>query len=125
MKKGEILGLVGESGSGKSTLGRSILNLVQPESGSVKYKGQELVGLSARQMLPFRKQMQMIFQDPYSSLNPRMTIFDTLAEPLRLQGLKSRAEIIETVFEIMDDVGLKHSHVRKYPHEFSGGQRQR
>lgn len=125
LKKGEILGLVGESGSGKSTLGRSILNLVQPESGSVKYKGQELVGLSARQMLPFRKHMQMIFQDPYSSLNPRMTIFDTLAEPLRLQGLKSRAEIIERVFEIMDDVGLKHSQVRKYPHEFSGGQRQR
>jgi len=125
LKKGEVLGLVGESGSGKSTLGRSILNLIQPDSGSVKYKGQELVGLSARQMLPFRKHIQMIFQDPYSSLNPRMTIFDTLAEPLKLQGVKSRSEIIERVFEIMDDVGLKHSYVRKYPHEFSGGQRQR
>jgi len=125
LKKGEILGLVGESGSGKSTLGRSILNLVQSESGSVKYRGQEISGLSAKQMRPYRKHMQMIFQDPYSSLNPRMTIFDTLAEPLKLQGLKSRTEIIDAVFEIMDDVGLKRSYVRKYPHEFSGGQRQR
>jgi ABC-type microcin C transport system duplicated ATPase subunit YejF len=125
MKKGEILGLVGESGSGKSTLGRSILNLVQPASGSVLYRGQQLVGMSPKQMRPLRKHMQMIFQDPYSSLNPRMTIFDTLAEPLKLQGVKSRSEIIDTVFEIMDDVGLKRSYVRKYPHEFSGGQRQR
>lgn len=123
--KGEILGLVGESGSGKSTLGRSLLNLVSPDSGSVLFSGEEIVGKSQHQMKPLRKRMQMIFQDPYASLNPRMTIFDTLAEPLKLHGLAKGDGLNKAVLELMDDVGLARSYVRKYPHEFSGGQRQR
>lgn len=125
LPKGEILGLVGESGSGKSTLGRSILNLVKPKSGSVTFSDQQLVGLSPRQMLPFRRRMQMIFQDPYASLNPRMTIYDALAEPLLLHGIVPRSELDSTILDLMDSVGLARRYVRKYPHEFSGGQRQR
>ncbi|MGI9292930.1 MAG: ABC transporter ATP-binding protein [Pseudomonadales bacterium] len=125
LMRGEILGLVGESGSGKSTLGRSVLKLVKPESGSITFAGQELMGKTAREMLPFRRQMQMIFQDPYASLNPRMTVYDTLAEPLLYHRLASRGNVEQQVFDLMDDVGMARRFVRKYPHEFSGGQRQR
>ena len=124
LKRGEILGLVGESGSGKSTIGRSLLQLV-PASGSVIYDDESLLDKSSKQFLPFRRRMQMIFQDPYASLNPRMTIFDTLAEPMKLHGTVKGKEITEAVLSLMDDVGLDRSFVRKYPHEFSGGQRQR
>lgn len=125
INKGEILGLVGESGSGKSTLSRSILKLVEPKSGSVIFDQSELVGLSTKQMLPFRRRMQMIFQDPYASLNPRMTIYDALAEPMLLHSTVARGELDKAVLELMDSVGLARQFVRKYPHEFSGGQRQR
>jgi ABC-type microcin C transport system duplicated ATPase subunit YejF len=125
LHRGEILGLVGESGSGKSTLGRSLLRLVKPHAGSVRFDGTELAGLSATQMKPLRRRMQMIFQDPYASLNPRMSIFDTLAEPLRVHGLADRTTVGTQVLQLMDEVGLARAYVRKYPHEFSGGQRQR
>ncbi|MEH6616868.1 MAG: ABC transporter ATP-binding protein [Porticoccus sp.] len=125
IQQGEILGLVGESGSGKSTLGRSILQLVPVTSGHVVFDDTELTGLSPAQMKPMRRRMQMIFQDPYASLNPRMTVFDTLAEPLLYHGLATRKTVTEQVLALMDDVGLAHSAIRKYPHEFSGGQRQR
>jgi oligopeptide transport system ATP-binding protein len=123
--RGEILGVVGESGSGKSTLGRSILQLVRPTSGSVRLRDQELTTLSARALRPLRRQMQMIFQDPYASLNPRMSVFDALAEPLLYHGLATRKTVTAQVLALMDDVGLAHNSIRKYPHEFSGGQRQR
>ncbi|MEZ5528657.1 MAG: ABC transporter ATP-binding protein [Porticoccaceae bacterium] len=125
IQRGEILGLVGESGSGKSTLGRSILGLVPTSGGSVVFDGIDLTGLSAKQMTPLRRRMQMIFQDPYASLNPRMTVFDTLAEPLLYHGLATRKTVTPQVLELMDDVGLARAAIRKYPHEFSGGQRQR
>ncbi len=125
LQRGEVLGLVGESGSGKSTLGRSLLNLVKPGSGSVYFDGEELVGKTAAQMKPWRRRMQMIFQDPYASLNPRMTIHDALAEPLLLHGIADRHSVDQQVLQLMDDVGLARAYVRKYPHEFSGGQRQR
>jgi oligopeptide transport system ATP-binding protein len=121
----EILGLVGESGSGKSTLGRSILRLLTPTSGSIRFDGQELAGLSAAELKPLRRRMQMIFQDPYSSLNPRMTVYDTLAEPLLLHRITDRKGLDAEVFRLMDSVGLARSSVLRYPHEFSGGQRQR
>ncbi len=121
----EILGLVGESGSGKSTIGRSILQLVRPSSGSVLFAGEELVGRSAKQLKPIRRRMQMIFQDPYASLNPRMTVYDTLAEPLLYHKVATRRDVDAHVLALMDDVGLARTAVKKYPHEFSGGQRQR
>jgi len=123
--QGEILGLVGESGSGKSSLGRSILQLVRVSAGSVKFAGQELTGLSAAEIKPLRRHMQMIFQDPYGSLNPRMSVFETLAEPLLYHGLATRQTVTAQVHTLLDEVGLARAYVRKYPHEFSGGQRQR
>jgi len=125
IQRGEILGLVGESGSGKSTLGRSILQLAPTTAGQVTFDGTSLTGLSAKQLVPWRRKMQMIFQDPYASLNPRMTVYQTLAEPLLYHGLANRKTIDQQVRQLMDDVGLVHSQLRKYPHEFSGGQRQR
>ncbi len=125
VQRGEILGLVGESGSGKSTLGRSILQLIAVRSGSVTFAGHQLCGLSTRAMRPLRRRMQMIFQDPYASLNPRMTVFDTLAEPLLFHRLAVRNSVEKMVHALMDEVGLARAYVRKYPHEFSGGQRQR
>ena len=122
---GEILGLVGESGSGKSTLGRSILQLAPTTEGSVKFSGQTLTGLTAKQLVPWRRRMQMIFQDPYASLNPRMTVFETLSEPLLYHGIATKKTIASQVKQLMDDVGLSQAQLRKYPHEFSGGQRQR
>ena len=123
--RGEILGLVGESGSGKSTLGRSILQLAPTTEGSVKFSGEVLTGLTPNQLVPWRRKMQMIFQDPYASLNPRMTVFETLSEPLLYHGLANKNDIAAQVRQLMDDVGLAQSQLRKYPHEFSGGQRQR
>lgn len=125
IKRGEILGLVGESGSGKSTLGRSILQLVATQEGTVTFDGTDLTSLSPKQMVPWRRRMQMIFQDPYASLNPRMTVFETLAEPLLYHGIANKTNITEQVQALMDDVGLARAQMRKYPHEFSGGQRQR
>ncbi len=123
--RGEVLGLVGESGSGKSTIGRSILRLVPVTSGSVDFDGAELTNLEGSELKSMRRRMQMIFQDPFASLNPRMTVFDTLAEPLLLHGIESRKSVNAGVLKLMDDVGLARAFVRKYPHEFSGGQRQR
>jgi len=122
---GETLGLVGESGSGKSTAGRGTLQLEPADAGSVRFAGQEITGLSSRQLKPVRRQMQMIFQDPYASLNPRMSVFDALAEPLLYHGLATRKTVTAQVLALMDDVGLAHNSIRKFPHEFSGGQRQR
>ena len=125
LQKNEILGLVGESGSGKSTIGRSILKLVKAQSGEVNFAGQDLLKLNHKQMKPMRRQLQMIFQDPYASLNPRMTVYDALTEPLLYHGLAKANNVESQVLALMDDVGLARSAVKKYPHEFSGGQRQR
>ncbi len=123
--RGEILGLVGESGSGKSTLGRSILRLAPITAGRIAFDGTDITALEGQGLKQFRRRMQMIFQDPYASLNPRMTVYDTLAEPLLLHNVVSRRELDGAIKQLMDDVGLAQSYVRKYPHEFSGGQRQR
>jgi ABC-type microcin C transport system duplicated ATPase subunit YejF len=125
IRRGEILGLVGESGSGKSTLGRSIIRLVGAQSGQVIFNGKNLLDLSPGNLKEMRRDIQMIFQDPYASLNPRMTVFDILAEPLLVHGLASKSSVLDRVNELMDDVGLDWRFIRKYPHEFSGGQRQR
>ena len=125
IRRGEILGLVGESGSGKSTIGRSILRLVPITDGTVEFDGVDVTALQGNALKDMRRRMQMIFQDPFASLNPRMTVFDTLAEPLLLHGIEDRKTVSQAVLKLMDDVGLVRSAVRKYPHEFSGGQRQR
>lgn len=123
--EGEILGLVGESGSGKSTLGRSIIRLIDTQGGEIVFNGSTLSGLADEELKKYRRDFQMIFQDPYASLNPRMTVFDTLAEPLRVHGLADASTVVDQVNQLMDDVGLDRRFIRKYPHEFSGGQRQR
>ncbi len=125
LAEGEILGLVGESGCGKSTLARTILQLIPATSGSVRFRGRELVGLSRNALRPLRREMQMVFQDPYASLNPRMTVFDAIAEPMAVHGMCSRRELPQRVAALMERVGLASRFMRKYPHEFSGGQRQR
>ena len=125
IESGETLGLVGESGSGKSTLCRAILQLVEPSAGSVRLEGREITGLSRRQLQQLRSQMQMVFQDPYGSLNPRKRIGQIVAEPLRLQGAASGAELRRRAAELLERVGLEAAHYNRYPHEFSGGQRQR
>ena len=125
IKRGEIFGVVGESGSGKSTLGRSILQLTTVNSGEVYFNGTNLMLLSSSKKIDIRKRMQMVFQDPYSSLNPRMTVFDILAEPLLYHSISTGKKILDDVYSLMDDVGLPKSALKKYPHEFSGGQRQR
>jgi ABC-type glutathione transport system ATPase component len=125
VERGETLGLVGESGSGKSTLARTILQLLHPTSGSVRFDGREIAGLSRREMRPLRPEMQMIFQDPYASLNPRKRVGQIVGEPLRLQGRASGAELRDEVRRLLDRVGLSPEHYDRYPHEFSGGQRQR
>ncbi|HYP55777.1 MAG TPA: ATP-binding cassette domain-containing protein [Solirubrobacterales bacterium] len=122
---GETLGLVGESGSGKSTLCRAILQLERPDAGSVRFEGRELVGLRQRQLRPLRRQMQMVFQDPDASLNPRKRIGEIVGAPLKVHGLASGAELRREVEELLDRVGLAPEHRDRYPHEFSGGQRQR
>ena len=125
IRRGEVLGLVGESGSGKSSLGRSLLRLVPISGGQVTFDGVDITGLKGAALKNLRRRMQMIFQDPFASLNPRMSVFDTLAEPLLLHGIENRQSVASAVLKLMDDVGLARSAVRKYPHEFSGGQRQR
>ncbi len=125
LHEGETLGLVGESGCGKSTLCRAILQLVAPTSGSVRFDGQELVGRSRRDLRPLRREMQMIFQDPFASLNPRKRVGQIVGDPLELHGLASGAELKRRVQDLLDRVGLQAEHYNRYPHEFSGGQRQR
>ena len=122
---GETLGLVGESGCGKSTLSRTILQLTTPTSGSVRFLGEELVGRSRRSLRPIRRQMQMIFQDPYASLNPRKRIGQIIGEPIELHGLADGRDVSRRVQDLLDRVGLSPEHANRYPHEFSGGQRQR
>ena len=123
--EGETLGIVGESGCGKSTLGRSILRLLEPTDGSVRFKGQDILKLSKSQMRTMRKEMQIVFQDPYASLNPRYTIFQTLSEPLEVHGLADASTRKQQVHSILQRVGLDPSYSSRFPHEFSGGQRQR
>ena len=125
LRAGETLGLVGESGCGKSTLSRTILQLTAPTSGSVRFDGQELVGRSARELRPLRREMQMIFQDPFASLNPRKRVGQIIGEPIQLHGLAEGAELKRMVQDLLDRVGLQAEHYNRYPHEFSGGQRQR
>jgi glutathione transport system ATP-binding protein len=125
MQPGETLALVGESGCGKSTTGRSIIKLEQPTRGSVKFKGNELTKLGPQQMRPYRRNMQMIFQDPFASLNPRITAGDAIAEPMHVHGIASGEEARLKVVELLERVGLEAEHADRYPHEFSGGQRQR
>jgi oligopeptide transport system ATP-binding protein len=125
VKEGETLGLVGESGCGKSTLCRTILQLIPPTSGSVRFEGQELVGRSVRSMRPLRREMQMIFQDPYASLNPRHRVGQIIGSPMRLHGLASGDALKTQVNELLERVGLGPEHYNRYPYEFSGGQRQR
>lgn len=124
--RGEILGLVGESGCGKSTLGRAILRLLPVTKGQIYYAGENITALSERQLLPYRKKMQVIFQDPYESLNPQKSIGSTLAEPIQVHRLaKTKKETYERVEELLALVGLSFEHRDRYPHELSGGQRQR
>ena len=124
--RGETLGLVGESGCGKSTLGRMAIRLLDPTEGSVRYDGTDLTPLSGAALRPFRRRMQIVFQDPMSALNPRMTVREALGEPLRIHRLvTSASEEAAKVDALLDQVGLRKEHATRYPHEFSGGQRQR
>jgi oligopeptide/dipeptide ABC transporter ATP-binding protein len=125
INRGESFGLVGESGCGKSTAGRSILRLVEPHGGKVVLSGQNVLEMDKSQLLEMRRKMQIIFQDPYSALNPRQTIGKILAEPLHVHGLGTKGEIRDRVFALLKEVGLPPEAANKYPHEFSGGQKQR
>ena len=125
IKRGETLGLVGESGCGKSTTGRTILKLYEPTDGRIIYDGVDITNLSSDKMLPYRKRMQMIFQDPYASLNSRMTVTDIVGEGIETHRIYSGKEKQERIYDLLNTVGLKREHANRYPHEFSGGQRQR
>ena len=122
---GETLGLVGESGCGKSTLGRLILRLEEPTSGDILFQGKSILGYDAKQMRALRREMQIIFQDPFSSLNPRKSVVHIVGEPLFVHGMTDRHERETRVLELLEVVGLRREHMRRYPHQFSGGQRQR
>lgn len=125
VKPGEVVGLVGESGSGKTTAGRSILRLIEPTGGEVLFEGVDVTKLSKNQMREYRKEMQIIFQDPFASLNPRMTVGDIIGEALTIHKLAKGREKEEKVADLLERTGLSAAHMRRYPHEFSGGQRQR
>ncbi|MGE5633388.1 MAG: ABC transporter ATP-binding protein [Caulobacteraceae bacterium] len=125
MEEGKTFGLVGESGCGKSTTAKMIIKLLEPTSGSILINGTDLVPLKAKEMHPFRKNIQMVFQDPYASLNPRMTIERTIMDPLKIHGIGTPAEQKKRVAELLELVGLDKRYANRYPHEFSGGQRQR
>jgi len=123
--RGETLGLVGESGSGKTTVGRSLLRIIEPTSGRIEFDGRDIVGMNRKEFREIQHRMQMIFQDPYASLNPRIRVGDIVAEPLEIQGALSKREVKDRVVELLELVGLETSYLKRYVHEFSGGQRQR
>ena len=125
IEKGETLGLVGESGCGKSTLGRTVIGLYEPTDGQILFEGKDVTHLKGKERKEFSKNIQMIFQDPYASLNPRMTVKEIISEGMVINGIKDKEYIDEKVYEILEMVGLVREHAGRYPHEFSGGQRQR
>ena len=125
VNRGETLGLVGESGCGKSTLSRAILQLIEPTSGSVRFDGREITGLRGSELRKLRPQMQMVFQDPYASLNPRKRVAQIVGDPMKLHGVVPRGGAVKAVQELLERVGLNPEHYNRFPHEFSGGQRQR
>ncbi len=125
ISRGETFGLVGESGCGKSTTGRSIVRLYDVTEGEIFFDGHNIAAMNERQLKPFRKRMQTIFQDPYSSLNPGMNVAQLISEPMEIHGFGSKQDRRDTVLELLEKVGLKTEHAQRYPHEFSGGQRQR